>query len=105
MLTSARTARTGRRVLKPSHVHPVVQLPDLRLARRLLAPQADEADATPGQIHLTAHQAVGPDLTQLPALPQHRHPAERVAPPQVDQPATRPLLQVQLPALGEGAAV
>src|SRR5262245_56361258 len=40
-----------------------------------------------------------------PALAQQGHLAVAVAAPQVDQPATRPLLQVELPAHGEGPAV
>src|SRR5947209_12835645 len=105
MLTSAITSRTGRSVLKTAVGQPIVHFQDLRLAGRILAPEGEETDFILIQIHFTTNQAVGPDLAQRPGLPQQGYLAAGVAPPQVDQAATGPLPQVELPVAGEGAAV
>src|SRR5271157_3439980 len=105
MLTSANRSRTGRSVLEAAVGQPIVYFQDLRLTGRVLAPEGEEADLVLVQIHFTAHQAVGPHLAELPGLPQQGHLAEAAASPQVDQPALRPLLQVELPAPRKGPAV
>src|SRR5438045_2042445 len=97
MLTSANRSRTGRSVLEAPGGKPVIHLQELGLTGRLLAPQAEEADLVLGEIHFAANQAVRPHLAEEPGLPQQRHFAAAVAAPQVDQSATRPFLQVQLP--------
>src|SRR5882724_7100489 len=105
MLTSANTSRTGRSVLETAVGQPIVHFEDLRLTGRLLAPQGEAADLVTIQIHFTPNQAVGPHLTQGPRLAQQGHLAVAIASPQVDQPATGPLLQVELPAGGESTPV
>src|SRR4051812_28304422 len=102
MLTSANTSRTGQSVLEAPVGQPVVHFEDLRLTGRLLASQGEEADLVLVQINLTTDQAVGPHLPEFPTLPQQSYFAGGVAAPQVDQPATGPLLQVELPPGGEG---
>src|SRR5215471_5777215 len=103
MLTTANTCRTGRSVLEPPVGQPIVHLQDLRLTGRLLTSQAEEADLVPVQIDITTDQAMGPHLPQIPGLSQQAHRAGAVASPEVDQPALRSLLQVQLPARREVA--
>src|SRR5947209_3674628 len=103
MPTSANTSRTGRSVLEAPVGQPIVHFEDLRLTPRLLASKGKEADLVPIQIDLTTNQAVGPDLAQRPGLAQQDDLAVGVASPQVDQPTTGPLLQVQLPVGREGA--
>src|SRR5438132_1568162 len=105
MLTSANTCRTGRSVLEAAVGQPVVHFEDLRLTGRVLAAQGAEADFIIIQIDFTTNQAVGPDLAQRPGLPRQGDLAAGVAPPQVDQVAAGPLLQVELPAARDGAAV
>src|SRR5947209_14500627 len=105
MLTSANTSRTGRSVLKAAVGQPIGHFQDLRLAGRFLASQSEEADLLPIQIDFTTDEAVGPGLAQRPGLPQQDDLAAGVASPQVDQAATGPLLQVELPVAREGAAV
>src|SRR5215467_7778685 len=105
MLTSANTSRTDRSVLKAPVGQPIVHFQDLRLTRRRLASKWEEADLVTIQIHFTPNQAIGPDLPHGPGLPQQVDLALGVAPPQVDQAAAGPLLQVELPAAWEGAAV
>src|ERR1700739_3652479 len=105
MLTSANTSRTGRSVLEAAVGQPIVHFEDLRLTGRLLASQGEEADLVLVQIDLTTDQAVGPHLPEIPSLPHHGHRVGGVASPQVAQPATGPLLQVELPASGEGTPV
>src|SRR5687767_12070483 len=105
MLTTANTCRTGRSVLEAPVGQPIVHFQDLRLTGRLLASQGEKTNLVLVQIDLTAHQAVGPHLAQLPALPQHRHRAVAVASSEVDQPTSGSLLQVQLPTGGERSAV
>src|SRR5690242_1966579 len=105
MPTSANTSRTGRSVLEAAVGQPVIHFEDLRLTGRLLAPKGEEADLVPIQIHFTTNQAVGPHLAQWPDLTQQGHLAVAIASPQVDQPATGPLLQVELPVGGEGTPV
>src|SRR6266498_4322784 len=105
MLTSANTSRTERSVLEAAVGQPIVHFEDLRLTGRLLAAQGEEADLVLVQIDLTTDQAVGPHLPERPGLPQYGHLAVGGASPQVDQPATGPLLQVELPANGEGTPV
>src|ERR1700746_617775 len=97
MLTTANTCRTGRSVLEPPVGQPIVDLQDLRLTGRLFASQGEEADLVLVQIDLTADQAVGPHLPQIPGLPQQGHLTEAVASPQVDQPAPGALLQLERP--------
>src|SRR5262249_51772889 len=104
MLTSANTSRTGRSVLEATVGQPIVHFADLWLTGRVLAPQGEEANLVPIQIHFTADQAVGPGLTQGPELPQQGYLAVAVASPQVDQSAPRSLLQVELPAHRKGTA-
>src|SRR3954468_11079446 len=96
MLTSANTSRTGRSVLEAPVGQPIVHFEDLRVTSRLLATKGEEADLVLIQIHFTTNQAVGPHLAQGPGLAQQGHLAIAVASPQVDQPATGPLLQVKL---------
>src|SRR5260370_26215426 len=105
MLTSANTSRTGRSVLEAAVGQPIVHFEDLRLTGRLLATKGEEADLVLIQIHFTTNQAVGPHLAQWPGLAHPRHLALAIAAPQVDQPAPGPLLQVELPAVGEGTPV
>src|SRR4051812_45555281 len=110
MLTTASTSRTGRSILEAAVGQPIVHFQDLWLAGRLLAPEGEEADLVrvqkdgtelenfsppapftardrggkPGKVlKLTADQAVGPHLAQLPGLPQQGHLAAGVAAPQV----------------------
>src|ERR1700688_2894554 len=97
MLTSANTSRTRQSLLEASVGQPIVHFEDLRLTRGLLAPQGEEADLVLVQIHFTTCQAMRPHLAELPDLPQQGHLAQSGAPPQVDQPAMRPLPQVELP--------
>src|SRR5262249_15820208 len=104
-LSSANTSRTGRSLPEPTVGQPIIHLEDPRLTGRLLASEGEEVDLVPTQIDLTADQPVRPDLTQRPGLPQHDHLAVGTAPPQVDQPASGPLPQVELPVAREGAAL
>src|SRR4051812_30899551 len=105
MLTSANTSRTGRSVLEAAVGQPIVYFEDLRLTDRLLAAESEEADLVLIQIHFTPNQAVGPRLTQGPGLAQQSDLAVGVAASEVDHPPVGPLLQAELPARGEGAAV
>src|SRR5437667_9178559 len=105
MLTSANRSRTGRSVLEAPSRKPVIHFQDLGLTGRLLAPEREEADLVVVEIHFTTNQAVGPHLAEGPGLPQQRHRAAAVAAPQVDQAATRPFLQVQLPGPGKRPTV
>src|SRR5438270_10225171 len=105
MPTSANTSRTGRSVLEAAVRQSVVHFADLRLTVRLLTAESEEANLPLVQIHLTANQAVGPHVAQWPGLTQQGHLAVAIAAPQVDQPATGPLLQVKLPVGGEGRPV
>src|SRR5260370_42615032 len=102
MLTSANTSRTGPSVLEAAVGQPVVHFEDLRLTGRLLPAKGEEADFVLVKIHFAANQAVRPQPAQWPALAQQGHLAVAVAAPQVDQPATGPLLQVQFPVAGDG---
>src|SRR5438552_6469477 len=105
MLTTGNTSRTRQSALEAPVEQPIVHFEGLRLTRGALAPQSEEADLVLVQIHFTAYQALGPHLAELPGLPQQGHLAQAVAPPQVDQPALRPLLQVELPVPRKGPAV
>src|SRR4051794_2841440 len=102
MLTSANTCRS---VLESPGGQPIIDCQDLGLTGRFLAPQREEAELVVVQIHFTANQAIGPHLAERPGPPQQAYRAEAVAAPQVDQPTVRPLLQVQLPGLGERPTV
>src|SRR5579872_7117757 len=102
MLTSANTWRTGESVLEAPGREPVIHFQDLRLVRRLLAPQSEETNLVVVEIHLTAHQAAGPDLAERPGPSQQAHLTQAIAAPQINQPTARPLLQFQLPGRGEG---
>src|SRR5207302_11099023 len=82
MLTSANRCRTGRSVLEPPVGQPVVYFQDLRLTGRFLAPQREEADLVLVQIHLAAHQTIGPHLAERPTPTQQGHLAAAVAAPQ-----------------------
>src|SRR3954451_25377088 len=104
MLTSANTSRTGRSVLEAAIGKPIVHFADQGLTGGILAPQGEEADLVLIQIDFTTNQPVGPDLPEWPDLAQQSHRAGAVAAPQVDQVATRPLLQVELPLCREGPA-
>src|SRR5271165_871542 len=101
MLTTANRCRTGRSLLEAPVGQPVVHFQDLRLTGRLLASQPEEADLVRVQIHLTAHQAVGPHLAERPVPSQQGYLAAAAAAPQENQPTARTLLQVQFPAGGE----
>src|SRR3981081_221160 len=101
MLTSANTSRTGPSVLEAAGWDPIIHFQDLGLTGWFLAPEGEEAELVVVQIHLTTHQAVGPHLAERPGPPQQAHLALAAAAPQVDQPATRPLPQLQLPGGGE----
>src|SRR6266436_2261439 len=105
MLTSANTSRTRQLPLEASVGQSIVHFEDLRLTGGVLAPQSEEADLVLVQIHFTAYQAMRPHLAELPGLPQQGHLAQSVAPPQVDQPAMRPLPQVERPVPRKGPAV
>src|SRR4051794_35407444 len=105
MLTSANTSRTGRSVLEAAVGQPIVHFEDLRLTGRVLPSQSEEADLVLIQIHFTTNQAVGPGLTQRPGHPEQSDLAVGVAASEVDHAAAGSLLQVELPAHGEGAAV
>ena len=105
MLTSANRSRTGRSVLEAAVGQPIVHFEDLRLTPRVLASKGEEADLVLIQIDFATNQAVGPDLAQRPGLPQQGDLALGVASPQVDQPTTGPLLQVELPVGREEAAI
>src|SRR5437773_3882383 len=105
MLTSANTSRTGESVLEPAVGQAIVYFEDLRVTARFLAPESEEADFVLIQIHFTTNQAAGPGLAERPGLPQQVHRALAVTAPEVDQAATRPLLQVELPVAREGPAV
>src|SRR3954451_400997 len=102
MLTSANTSRTGESVLEAAVGQAIVHLQDLRLAGRLLPPEGEEPDLVPVQIAFSTDEAAGPRQAQRPGLPQQNDLALGVAPPQVDQAAGVPLLQVELPVAGEG---
>src|SRR6266508_653285 len=104
MLTSANTSRTERSVLEAAVGQPVVHFEDLRLTGRILASESEETDLVLIQIHFTTYQAVGPDLAQRPGLAQQGDLALGAASPQVDQAASWPLLQVELPVAREGPA-
>src|SRR6266404_3210135 len=105
MLTSASTSRTGRSILEPTVGESIVHFQDLRLISRIFPSESAETDLILVQIHITADQAVGPHLTERPALPQQRHLAVAATPPQINQPPPRPLLQVEFPVLREGPTV
>src|SRR6478672_4011431 len=105
MLTSANTSRTGRSVLEAAVGQPIVPFEDLRLTGRLLATKGEEADLVLIQIHFTTNQAVGPPWTRGPGLAPQGPLTLAVAAPQGDQSAPGPLLQVELPAVGEGTPV
>src|SRR5947209_19390095 len=105
MLTTANRSRTGRSVLEAPIGQPIIHFQDLWLTGRFLAAEGKEADLVSVQIDVTANQAVGPDLAKRPGLAQQDHRAVAIAPPQVNQPAARPLLQIQLPTRGEPPAV
>src|ERR1700689_5482495 len=105
MLTSANTSRTVRSVLEAPVGQPVIHLQDLWLARRLLTSESEEADLVLVKINVTADQAVGPQLAKRPAVPQQRHLTHSVGSPQVDHPAVRALLQMELPVPRERSTV
>src|SRR5947209_7205521 len=105
MLTSANRCRTAPSVLEAPVGQPVINLQGLGLAGRVFAPKGEEADLVPVQIHVTANQTIGPDCADPPGLPQQRYLALGVGSTQVDQPTTRPVLQVQLPDRREYPAV
>src|SRR5271167_3281326 len=105
MLTSANTSRTDRSILETAVGEPIVHFQDLRLTGRLFPSEGEEADLILVQIHFTADQAVGPHLAEGPCLPQQCHLADAVTSPQVDQPASRPLFQLELPALRKGPTI
>src|SRR6266852_3236420 len=105
MLTSANTSRTGRSILETAVGQPIIHLQDLRLTGRLFPSEGEEADLVLVQVHFTADQAIGPDLAEGPGLPQQGYLAEAVTSPQVDQPATRQVLQVELPVPRESPTV
>src|SRR3954471_8479953 len=105
MLASANTCRTGRSVLEAAVGQSIVHFADLWLTSRFLASQGEETDLILVQIDFTTNQTAGPDLAQRPALAQQGDLALGVAPPQGDQAAPGPLLQVELPGGGEGTAV
>src|SRR5438034_11539512 len=105
MLTSANRCRTVRSVLEAAVGQPIIHFQDLWLTGRFLAPEGEEADFILIQIHFTTNQAMGPDLAERPGLTQQGHLAQATTSPQVDQPATGPLLQVQLPACRERPTV
>src|SRR3954462_10285974 len=102
MLTSANTSRTRRSGLEAAIGESIGYFADQGLIGGILAPQGEEADLVLIQIDFTTNQGVGPDLPQWPDRAQQDHRAVAVASPQVDQPATRPLLQVELPLCREG---
>src|ERR1700751_81883 len=102
MLTSANTSRTGRSILEAAVGQPIVHFEDLRLTGRLLATQGKASDRVFVQVYLTRNQAVGQHLAQWPGLAQQGHLAVAVAAPQVDQPTTGSLLQVEHPVSGKG---
>src|SRR3954451_4168168 len=101
MLTSANTSRTARSVLEAPVGQPIIHFQDLWLTGRVLASKGEEADLVLVQIHLTAYQPARPDLADFPGMAQQVHLALSVAPPQVDQPAARSLLEVQPPVSRE----
>src|ERR1700745_1887101 len=105
MLTSANTSRTGRSVLEAPVGQPIIHFEDPRLTGRVLAAESEKADLVLIQIHCTTNQAVGPGLAQRPGLPQQCDRAQAIAASEIDHPAAWSLLQVELPAHGEGAAV
>src|SRR3954447_13629242 len=105
MLTSANRSRTGPSVLEAAVGQPIVYLQDLRLTGRLLTPEGEEADLVTIQIDFTTDQAVGPELSQRPGLPEQDNLAAGVATPEVDQATRRPFLQVELPVPREAKAV
>src|SRR5262249_5336213 len=104
MLTSANTSRTARSVLEAPIGQPILHFLDLRLAGRRLATKGEGADLVLVEIHFTAYQPARPDLADFPGVAQQAHLALRVGPPQVDQLAARPLLEVQLPVNRERPA-
>src|SRR4051812_32161076 len=105
MLTSANTSRTGRSVLKAAVGQAIVHLQDLRLAGRILASEGEEPDLILVQVHFAPDEATGPGQAQRPGLPEQDDLALGAASPQVDQPASGPLLQVELPVAREVAAI
>ena len=105
MLTSANRSRTGLSVLEAPIGQPIIYFQDLRLAGRILAPQAVEKEFVPIQIHVTTNQPVGPHLAQRPRLSQKADLTAGVASPQVDQAACGSLLQVEFPVGRESTPV
>src|SRR4051812_23399964 len=102
MLTSANRSRTGPSVLEAAVGQPKVHLQDLRLAGRVFPPEGEEADLIAIQSDFTPDQAVGPELSQRPGLPEQDDLAAGVATPEVDQATLRPFLQIELPVPREG---
>src|SRR4051812_18962914 len=104
MLTSANTSRTGRSVLGAPIGQPIIHFQDLWLTGRILASKGEEADLVFVQIHLPASQPARPDRADFPGMTPQVHLALSVAPPPADQPAARPLLEVQPPVSRERPA-
>jgi pyruvate/2-oxoglutarate dehydrogenase complex dihydrolipoamide acyltransferase (E2) component len=71
-------------------------------AARLAPPQGEEADPVLAQIDFGPDQPVGPDLRQRSGPAEQRHLVGAVAPPEVGQPARRPLARLDLPPRREG---
>jgi hypothetical protein len=105
VLTSVNISRPERSVLEAAVGQPIVYFKYLRLTGWLLAPKGEEADLVLTRIHFPTNQAVGPYLTQWPGLAQEGRLAVAVIAPPVNQTAPGPLLQVELPAGGEGTPV
>ena len=94
----------SRSLLEPPVRQPVGHLMEQRLSVRLAPPQGVEPDPAGVEVDLGADQPVRPRGVHLEPPAQQLDTALLAGPPQVDDPAAGPRLQVQVPALGERPA-
>src|SRR5262245_49081996 len=99
------TASTSRSLLEPSSRQLVGHLQDQGLALGLTASQRVTSQASLAQVHFHTHQPMRPTLRHFPTLTQHLDTTATITPTQVDQPALRLGLQVQLPSRREGTSL
>src|SRR5262249_8630870 len=99
---NAQSSIISRSLAEPADLDMMVQFPQERLVPRLPPPKPVDADRVLIQVHLHPHQPMQPVWINLEAPTQHLHRPLRPGPPQVDDPAPRPRLEVQVPSLREG---
>src|SRR5215471_7377821 len=80
----------------------MVKLPQERLVLWLPPPEPVDADRVPIPVHLHAHQPIQPVRVHLETPTQHLHRPRRTGPPQGDDPALEPRLEVPAPTHREG---